>query len=114
MWKVPVEQMCDRHLLGEHVEMHMFAGSIRKGISVQGYVDKGLLETTEVFARHEELVKEMIKRGMNHKSPLVYVLFVEAKGKINVEENIKELKRRCPECRRRIENAERLRKTSHP
>lgn len=34
MWMVPPELMCRQHLLGEHVELHMFVGAINKGTSV--------------------------------------------------------------------------------
>ena len=33
MWNVDVTKMCNKHLLGEHVEMHMFVGIIIKGTS---------------------------------------------------------------------------------
>jgi hypothetical protein len=43
----------------------------------------------------------MKQRGMNHQSPLedvpLYVL-----GKVDAEENIRELKRRCPDCSLRM------------
>jgi hypothetical protein len=28
MWMVPPKVMCRKHLLGEHVEIHMLAGSL--------------------------------------------------------------------------------------
>ena len=34
MWNVDPKLMCNKHLLGEHVEMHMFFGTIQKGISM--------------------------------------------------------------------------------
>ena len=36
MWMVPVQYMCRKHLLGEHVEHHMLVGSIHKGLSMRG------------------------------------------------------------------------------
>lgn len=70
MWKVNPKIMCNRHLLGEHVEMHMFVGTINKRISIEGYLKKNLLETSHIEKRHEELANEMISRGMKHNSPL--------------------------------------------
>lgn len=40
MWKVNPKNMCRQHLLGEHVECHMFVGAILKGISLSGYIKK--------------------------------------------------------------------------
>lgn len=36
MWMVDPATMCDRHLLGEHAEIHMAIGTIAKGRSVAG------------------------------------------------------------------------------
>ena len=98
-WLVNPRLMCRKHLLGEHVEHHMFVGTLNKGISIKGYLEKGLLETHSLIKRHNELVKEMKKRGFNHNSPLPKFQKVR-KGKINVSENLKELRKRCEECRR--------------
>lgn len=43
MWMVDPATMCDRHLLGEHAEIHMAIGTIAKGRSVAGRVEHGLL-----------------------------------------------------------------------
>jgi len=103
MWKVPPRFLCNRHLLGEHVEMHMFAGSIRKGISLGGYVAKGLVETGRLRRRHGELAREMRRRGMWHASPLPPAR-THRVGRVDAKANLRELSRRCPECRRRIAN----------
>lgn len=102
MWNVNPEFLCTKHLLGEHVETHMFCGTINKGISIKGYVEKGLVEVQNIKTRHDELRDEMIKRGMKHNSPLPeYKSWNE--GSIDIDNNIEELKRRCPQCRQRIE-----------
>ena len=31
MWMLPPAGMCRKHLLGEHVELHMLLGSLRRG-----------------------------------------------------------------------------------
>ncbi len=97
MWKVDVKKMCRKHLLGEHVEMHMFFGTIKAKKSLKGYLEKGLVETQHIYKRHEELANELVRRGYNHKSNMEK-FNIEPKGKINVEENIKELHRRCHSC----------------
>lgn len=55
--------LCRKHLLGEHVECHMFVGAILKGISLAGYKAKGLIEIHNLKLRHEALSREMLKRG---------------------------------------------------
>lgn len=96
------EKLCRKHLLGEHVELHMLVGSINKNRlnGVIGLCKKGLLEPSKIKQRHAALVKEMKKRGYNHKSPLPeYSLPDEIKNyKVNLNESKKELKSRCNEC----------------
>jgi len=105
MWGVEPSLLCQQHLLGEHVEMHMFVGTIRKGISIQGYIDKGLVDPAKIKQRHEELSAEMVFRGMNHNSPLLSFRKKPA-CEIDALGNKKELHRRCPACRERIEGIE--------
>ncbi len=70
-WMCDPRIMCRQHLLGEHVEHHMFMGSIVKGLDMSGYLKLNLLEPASLFKRHDELVDEMGKRGYNHRSPLL-------------------------------------------
>ena len=106
MWNVDPGLMCRRHLLGEHVEMHMFVGAIRKGMPIKGYVERGLVETGNIGKRHDELAGEMEERGYAHNSPLAD-FSCESDGFVDVEKNLEELRSRCPECRERIEHYER-------
>ena len=39
MWNIKTEKMCNQHLLGEHVEMHMFVGTLNKNKSIQEQYD---------------------------------------------------------------------------
>ena len=99
MWCVDVTKMCRKHLLGEHVECHMFVGTINKGISIQGYLDDGLVEVDLLWARHDELAKEIERRGYNHKSPLPeYKWGGGDNGCVDVSANEVELRRRCKDC----------------
>jgi len=68
MWNLDVKKMCRKHLLGEHVECHMFVGYINKKKNLQGYLDKGLLEIHNLKSRHEKIVKEMKRRNFQHNS----------------------------------------------
>lgn len=99
MWMVEPELMCRKHLMGEHVELHMFVGTINKGNKLDGYVRNKLVEVHNIERRHNDLVNEMEKRGYNHKSKLpkfkVFIL-----GKVDIDDNVEELNKRCLECRR--------------
>jgi len=106
MWLVDPKLLCRQHLLGEHLEIHMFVGILRcRSISIKGYLDGGLLQMDKLFDRHEELAIEMKRRGYNHKSPLDkkevenLIRLWSSNGFVNVEENLKELRKRCLECK---------------
>lgn len=102
MWGVDPSKMCRKHLLGEHVEMHMFVGVVNKGKSIKGYLSKRLINPIRVQERHNQLVNEMIKRGYNHNSPLPKVkvtkLIYIADYSLDLEQNEKDLRSRCKEC----------------
>ncbi len=98
MWNVDPRLMCRKHLLGEHVEMHMFAGTLAKGVSIKGYLDGGLVEVDRIRIRHDELAAEMERRGYKHSSPLRDDCPSFCAGRVNADENLAELARRCPQC----------------
>lgn len=98
MWKVPTKFLCKQHLLGEHVEMHMFVGAILKGKSIKGFVENNLVEVHNIFSRHQELSEEMIKRGINHKSEIKSFPACQA-GSVDIQNNLEELRTRCPKCK---------------
>jgi hypothetical protein len=105
MWLVDPKLMCNQHLLGEHVEMHAFIGTIKKGISIKGYITKGLVEPEKIQERHNILASEMEARGMHHNSPMfTNITFWNGdKGRVDASQNIQELMNRCPKCKIRIQ-----------
>lgn len=38
MWMLPPETMCRKHLLGEHVELHMLLGTMKRGRRIDGFL----------------------------------------------------------------------------
>jgi len=105
MWMIDPKKMCRQHLLGEHKELHQLIGSLNKGKSIKGHVDKGQVEVHNIKVRHKELVKELLRRGYKHESPLAKFKS-QRLGKINIIQNYEELIRRCEECRKLIKDKE--------
>jgi hypothetical protein len=73
IWDVEPAFLCDRHLLGEHRELHAVWTILTEG--KRGYAShpetlrwRGRLAA--LYARHEREVAEMDRRGFNHRSPL--------------------------------------------
>jgi hypothetical protein len=103
-WMCDPSILCNKHLLGEHLEHHMFVGSINKGTSIQGYLDKNLLQIGSLKHRHQQLVDEMTMRGMHHKSPLPEVDISNVTTKqlcviINRHDAVNDITSRCKVCR---------------
>ncbi|SHN61159.1 pyrimidine dimer DNA glycosylase/endonuclease V [Desulfovibrio litoralis] len=97
MWGVNPKKMCRKHLLGEHVEMHMLASSIDTGRSVKGFQDNNCLDAPLIEERHNQLADEMLRRGYKHNSPLYHQNNL-ASTPIDVDASYKELIARCREC----------------
>lgn len=103
-WNIDPTLMCRKHLLGEHVEMHMAKGSIEKNKSLNGFIKNGLLNVGTIKLRHDILADEIKRRGYNHMS--IMLTFNEGHPTFVVDnaKNKLELCNRCPDCRRLIEN----------
>jgi hypothetical protein len=98
MWMVDPRRMCTQHLLGEHVELHMLVGSLRLGKSLDGFVANGLVEVASIRRRHQELVREMTRRGFRHKSPLP-AFRARRLGRVVRRKSLADLLARCKKCR---------------
>lgn len=117
MWLCDPKIMCQKHLCGEHLEMHMFLGSLKKRTKVDGYIKNNLFEPRSLYQRHKDLANEMIKRGYKHKSPLneincslVLNLSNEQQyWEIDKKSALKELINRCPNCYERFKNTQAIR-----
>ena len=119
MWMVAPVTMCRQHLYGEHVELHMFLGTLRKLKSVQGYIDNNLLEIKSMQRRHAALVYEMMRRMIlagrqsGHSSRLTNKMIEEVEPhyshiidfEIDRQSSAADLFGRCAECSKRRELA---------
>lgn len=119
MWMVDPEIMCNRHLLGEHNEIHMLIGSLYKKIKIDGFIKNNLIEPESIIKRHQELVNEIERRGYNHNSLILHQfkkLNIPSLNelikhlpkeyqeyKIDREKSLNDLLSRCQECKKRQE-----------
>jgi len=105
MWMVNPKILCNKHLFGEHVETHMFVGTLKKKIKVNGYFTSNCFEPLSLKSRHEDLVVEIFRRSYNHQSPLTINdnLFDHLDNdqltiKVDSCLSLKDLLSRCPLC----------------
>jgi hypothetical protein len=73
IWDISPNKLCNRHLLGEHSELHAIWSILTKGKKGFTYHPETLRwrgKLKALYLRHEEILDEMKKRGFNHKSPL--------------------------------------------
>lgn len=103
MWNVEPRKMCRQHLLGEHFEIHKLIGNLKhSGRWANSLTVKGFLEPQNALKRHTKLVREMDRRGFNHKSPLNTDGVKLLQGEVDVSKSIRDLKKKCEECRRNL------------
>jgi hypothetical protein len=112
MWMVNPKIMCKNHLLGEHKEIHQLLGSIRNNISINGYVEKRIIEPRSIFSRHQRIMVEMAKRRYNHYSNIDPEEVIEILEKLQIEQlnttvnrhkALMDLLDRCPKCKENYE-----------
>jgi hypothetical protein len=109
MWLCDPKIMCQKHLCGEHLEMHMFLGSLKEGKKIDGYIKNNLFEPRMIYQRHKDLADEMTNRGYNHKSPInececgsIFDLPIHYQyWEIDKKRALEDLLNRCPECLKR-------------
>lgn len=104
MWMVDPAIMCRKHLLGEHVELHMLSGHLARGRMVAGYVANNCVEPAAIAARHKALAAELERRGYRHASPLQqpsikHLSDTQRKTAVNVKASLADLQARCAACR---------------
>ena len=107
MWMVNPAVMCNKHLLGEHVECHMLVGHLQRKRRITNYIRLNLLQPKSLRERYDQLASEMKDRGMLHKSPLPefdlsYLPEEHRIYTVNSDESLTELSRRCLECKERL------------
>lgn len=109
MWMITPSLLCNKHLLGEHGEIHKHRHVFEKQYSISGRVKPVVqIQPKDMEKRHNELAKEMVSRGMNHKSPytqpdISYLSEREQNAKVNSNQSKKDLIQRCFKCKQKIQ-----------
>ena len=73
IWDIPDRLLCDRHLTGEHVELHTIWNALtqdKKGWRNHPETKRWEGKLRALYLRHEEIIKEFNRRGWHHESPL--------------------------------------------
>jgi putative hemolysin len=73
IWDLDVVVLCDRHLLGEHAELHALwtvLTTARRGYARHPETLRWHGRLAALYARHEAQVAELGRRGFRHASPL--------------------------------------------
>ena len=75
IWDIEPSELCRKHLLGEHRELHAIWSILTNG--KQGYrnhpeTKRWVGKLGALACRHSKLVVEMERRGYNHSSELPY------------------------------------------
>lgn len=108
MWMIDPKLLCNKHLMGEHFEIHKHRHNFVKGHSVKGRLNPIVqIEPISMEERHNSLVLEIKDRGMNHKSPYEQPDLSSygkevLNAKVDQRESIKDLCKRCEKCRKII------------
>lgn len=109
MWMINPELLCNKHLLGEHYEIHKHRHNFEKKHSVRGRMYPVIqIEPKSMQSRHDELVVKMDKRKMKHNSPyqqpdISYLENYYKESEVDVNVSIRDLCERCDDCKARIE-----------
>jgi len=99
--------MCQKHLCGEHVELHMFISIMKKKQKVDGYLRNNCLEPKMLYQRHEDIKNEMLRRGYNHRSEINkeeciqcinYLSEEQQNYKVDALKSLSDLLTRCTKC----------------
>ncbi len=109
MWMIDPVLLCNKHLVGEHGEIHKHKHNFVKKHKIAGRISPIVqIELEQMKRRHDELAKEMDRRKSgSHKSQyeqpnLSHLKREEIYAKSNLHYNILDLCIRCKNCRKNI------------
>ena len=103
MWMVDPKIMCRQHLLGEHSEIHKHRHNFVKKHNMNKRVSLNQIEPKSMKKRHDELAREMERRGYEHNSeytmPDISYLTKESREyTVDTNKSYEDLIKRCGGC----------------
>lgn len=108
MWMCNPLILCKDHILGEHLELHMLEGSIKKNKNLGRFLTDKLVDPSQIQARHDILVQEFARRGypsgLDHKTPLHADGLILQDNPIDTDKSLQDLLSRCEKCRERYKS----------
>jgi hypothetical protein len=97
IWDLDPGALCDRHLLGEHRELHAIWTVLttgRRGYARHPETLRWRGRLAALYARHEAEVAEMAHRGFRHASPLDPAFATGAAEQTEVVDSLEAQRRR--------------------
>ena len=104
MWMVDPRQLCKKHLLGEHYEIHKHKHNFVKKHSIDKRISPVVqIEPSSMKKRHDALAREILNRGWKHESPyempdLSHLPAYQRNAKVDIINSERDLRSRCSEC----------------
>ena len=100
MWQIPPNFMCQKHINGEHGELHKHLHNFQKKHSITGRIKPVVqIEPSSMEARHDKLAN-YINHNSSYKQPdISYLPIDEQMAKVDLNISYKDLSDRCPECK---------------
>ncbi|MCL5012078.1 MAG: pyrimidine dimer DNA glycosylase/endonuclease V [Patescibacteria group bacterium] len=97
IWDVNPKCLCRKHLLAEHRELHGLWNILTTHKGKGGYSKhpetlRWVGKRKALYARHEALVKEFLKRGYQHNSPLNKKFATGSKKQTTLLQSVREQK----------------------
>lgn len=108
MWMVDPKLLCDKHLIGEHGEIHKHKHIFEKKYKITKRISPVVqIEPESMEIRHNILAEEMLRRGFNHNSPYIqpnldYLNNNERYAKVDINNSLADLSNRCENCKKKI------------
>lgn len=106
-WLAHPDKMCKSHLLGEHFEAHLFLEKMNKGMSLDGFYEKGLFFGADYVVGRHNLLSQYIE---NHTSLISMTEEIREKYPLimptveHIKHSVIDLMSRCSHCRANYRN----------
>lgn len=110
MWMIDPRLLCNKHLIGEHGEIHKHLHNFIKKHKIDGRIYPIVqIEPSSMEKRHNELEKEMeIRFNKKYNSPykqpdISYLPIKQQKAIVDIKQSIQDLYNRCENCKQKIQ-----------